>query len=623
MLPSFFGEKKSGLSERQGYGTYVTPISLPPEATTRSLVLSLTPSDTAGRYVVTDLAGQALSPVVEQGKVGVELDASLPQRVPSEVPLRYGLPETILVWVQVSNFHQEIGGIWGAPKLVEATYAFRSAKVQSMIDGLLVGLMVLFGIYHMVIYLQGRRDPILLSFSLLCFLVGVRTAVMARYPELFIGAWTVDDYSVWLKVEFLTLPLCVLAFGYYFKAFSLLFMQPLWVWRSITSSGWLLVALIIVTPTTFSTSLLGVLQAHMVAGVFWLAFRLFTAWQARVPYIDLVLLGGLALALTITQDTLHARQIINTGHFAHYVFGVFLFVQSMIISRRYSETVDERDDLTQRVMKQAALLAHESDQRTVAEIAQRDAERALRVQAEAKMTLFGEAVHHINNPLNHILGSLHGLASRQSEVRQLTNNLFPDDEELSNDAREVKEKYSEHFEDALGFYESATNAIERAASTIQLLRALSGVDGIAYKSIYFGDIWEIIASRSMMLTQLISPKCIDDLVSQRCVGHPAMYAQALELIIGSFTVPEDQIGMIRRVGDDAVAPLRMKASRQEQEPQEMLGTFFDLEVGFSSGVEAQDADRTVEIVQYLLEPYGSQVSFDGQSYRLSVLTKLG
>ena len=67
----------------------------------------------------------------------------------------------------------------------------------------------------------------------------------------------------------------------------------------------------------------------------------------------------------------------------------------------------------------------------------------------------------------------------------------------------------------------------------------------------------------------------------------------------------------------------MKASRQGQEPQEMPGTFFTLEVGFSSGVEAQDADRTVEIVQYLLEPYGSQVSFDGQSYRLSVLSKLG
>ena len=295
----------------------------------------------------------------------------------------------------------------------------------------------------------------------------------------------------------------------------------------------------------------------------------------------------------------------------------------MIISRRYSEMVSDRDDLMQRIMKQAALLAHESDQRTLAEIAQRDAEHALRVQAEAKMTLFGEAVHHINNPLNHILGSLHGLASRQSEVRQLTNNLFPKDVELSIEAIEVKQKYSEHFEDALGFYESATSAIERATSTIQLLRALSGVDGIAYKSIYFGDIWEIIASRSMMLTQMMDPQCIDRLVGQRCVGHPAMYAQAFELMIDCFQASGDSSGFIRRVGEDSSGPLRLNASREGAPPKEMDATFFTLEIGFHGPVPAEDVGRTVEIVQYLLEAYGTRVSFVEGLFRVTLLSKLG
>ena len=81
------------------------------------------------------------------------------------------------------------------------------------------------------------------------------------------------------------------------------------------------------------------------------------------------------------------------------------------------------------------------------------------------MTLFGEAVHHINNPLNHILGSLHGLAARQSEVRKLTNDIFDSDEALSDEAQ-----YRAHFDDAQDFYESALSAIVRATSTVKLLR---------------------------------------------------------------------------------------------------------------------------------------------------------
>ena len=44
------------------------------------------------------------------------------------------------------------------------------------------------------------------------------------------------------------------------------------------------------------------------------------------------------------------------------------------------------------------------------------------------------------------------------------------------------------------FYESATSAVERAASTVQLLRALSGIDGVSYKGIYLGDIWGLVES---------------------------------------------------------------------------------------------------------------------------------
>ena len=68
------------------------------------MVLSLSPADTAGRFQVTDLDGNPLSPVVHQGRIGVDKESTIPQRVPSQVPLKLGLPENILVWVQIGNF---------------------------------------------------------------------------------------------------------------------------------------------------------------------------------------------------------------------------------------------------------------------------------------------------------------------------------------------------------------------------------------------------------------------------------------------------------------------------------------------------------------------------------------
>ena len=77
----------------------------------------------------------------------------------------------------------------GGPVLIEATDAFRGERVRSMIDGVMVGLMLVFAIYHLVLYAQGRRESVLLAFALLCILVGVRSGVMARYPESFITDW--------------------------------------------------------------------------------------------------------------------------------------------------------------------------------------------------------------------------------------------------------------------------------------------------------------------------------------------------------------------------------------------------------------------------------------------------
>ena len=277
-----------------------------------------------------------------------------------------------------------------AAALGDATHAFRAERVRSMVDGVMIGLMTIFALYHLILYAQGRREKVLLSFALLAHWVALRSAVMARYPESMVSEWSVFHYELWLKIEFMTLPLSVLTFAYYFRSFSDHFIYPKLVWRFVFGTAMILIAVLVVSPSTLSSSLLGVLQIHMILGVIWIVWRLVVAWRDNVNYINYVLIGGLILGGTVVQDTLHFHGGLGNRTLCPLCFGLFLFLQSLIISRRHFETVNERNSLTERVLKQATMLAHESDKRALAEGAQREAEYALRVQAEARMTLFGK-----------------------------------------------------------------------------------------------------------------------------------------------------------------------------------------------------------------------------------------
>ena len=620
-LPAFFGDARSGVDARQTVVTYATRLRLPKFEATQALMIRFHPSDTAARYRVTTLDGTPLSPIVSQGRPGADLASTLPKRVPSLLPLDLDLPDEVVVWMEIANFHQEIGGTWGTPQLWDAEQAFRAERVRSMVDGVMIGLMTIFALYHLILYAQGRREKVLLSFALLCALVAVRSAVMARYPESMVSEWSVFHYEFWLKVELMTLPLSVLTFAYYFRSFSDHFIYPKLIWRVVLVTALVLLALIVVSPSTFSSNLLSLLQTHMILGVIWIVWRLVVAWRDNVNYINYVLIGGLILGGTVVQDTLHSMGVWETGHYAHYVFGLFLFLQSLIISRRHFETVNERNSLTERVLKQATMLAHESDKRALAEGAQREAEYALRVQTEARMTLFGEAVHHINNPLNHILGSLHGIAARQSDIRKLTGEIFDEDELLSPEALAVKRQYEDHFEGGFDFYESATSAVERAASTVQLLRALSGIDGVSYKSIYLGDIWSLVESRSAMVAKLIDTSTLEGLFEKRCLGHPAMYAQALELLINSYVVEDDAQGFIECDAEDEPVSFRMKRAMEEG-AQETSGKALRLRLRFEPRAHTKDSEKVLGIVRHLLEPYGSQVDLEDGVYRLTILTEI-
>ena len=92
----------------------------------------------------------------------------------------------------------------------------------------------------------------------------------------------------------------------------------------------------------------------------------------------------------------------------------------------------ERDRLNIENLQASEALVEESLMRS-------EAERRARIEAETKVMVFSDAVHHLNNPLNHIVGSnqvTHDLSSQlNGKLNRLlhTDPIDPETEEVRLD----------------------------------------------------------------------------------------------------------------------------------------------------------------------------------------------
>ena len=124
-----------------------------------------------------------------------------------------------------------------------------------------------------------------------------------------------------------------------------------------------------------------------------------------------------------------------------------------------------------------------------------------------------------------------------------------------------------------------------------------------------------------MVAQLIDKSTLQDLLGKRCIGHPAMYAQALELLINSYVIEDDAQGFIECDAEGKPVSFLMKRAGEEG-TQETAGRALRLKLRFEPRASTKDSEKVLGIVRHLLEPYGSQVDLQDGVYELTILTEV-
>lgn len=508
-------------------------------------------------------------------------------------------PGELILMVHVSSHSYPRGGIRRVVQLDRLSDAKATLGKHFAQASLTLGVLVIIGLYHFILFLLRRQQLRALYFALFCFAVALRETVMSGILTSVGLSSSALRYAWLFKIEYAAIPAMVVFCGTYVS--SLLpdkwFRRFVW-WISGVLGG-VLVLLALVEEAGRLPRYLEFYQGHVVLGlVVAVVYIVMRAWQ-RYPFAKSILFSFGVIAAGAINDILHTNSIIQTAFIASYSVIAFVLLQSIILSRANAKAHAERDELMSRVMEQTSRLAEESQRRANAEL-------EARVEAESKILLFSNAVHHLNNPLNHIQGVSRMAANRAENLERAILELLGDETD-DPVAAQVRAQFASEFNVLADDFEVLTNAAHRSANTVKLLRIVSGMDGASTEPSSIGELCRILDIRLTGSLQGLLRDLGMEHAGTMVVGHPLLYAEAIELIEGA----------CRQLG------LSVETLRLERRDARAILCFGIPGVEVEEAIDGVDATaqpfgRAGELIKLLLKAYGSELKVLDNSVELDL-----
>ncbi len=307
-----------------GFGTYRLEVLLGPSAAVLGLRI---PQIGAAAWIYWN------GVLVYQGGVpGTSRAEETPAWKPGTVILE-DLRQVNELRVLVSNHHDLAAGILDPIHMGNPQLIFEGRQGALLGGVFVIGVLAMIGVYHLFLFAYRPRDRSPVLFGMICLLLAMRVLVTGEF-----FLWDLlpaVGFETVMKISYLTFSIAVMLFPSF-----LLSLFPDRRWRYLQWITWFLGGLysvvILVTPAHFYTRLLFSFQMFTLVVGIALIVVLIGAIRRRMPGAILFLSGFGVLFLATVNDILNTLFIIRTVPLASPALVVFIFFQSLVITKQFA-----------------------------------------------------------------------------------------------------------------------------------------------------------------------------------------------------------------------------------------------------------------------------------------------
>ncbi|MDT9721994.1 ATP-binding protein [Paenibacillus sp. ClWae2A] len=284
--------------------------------------------------------------VSESGIVGRTLKESSSYKVPALIRMEAGQTQADII-IQVSNYTHRKAGLFGSLTIGEYNQLNQSMKYKLVSESMIIGCMLIMGLYHILLYTLLRKNRESLYFGLICILLAMKNSSDSQYilSELIPGM----SGDTFLKIEYLgflgSSPLALLfCYSIFPNEMSKRLRDIFWI------PGLLFTLFILFTPAQVYTKFALFMQAYAILIGFVIIQYVVRAAMKNVAGARWMLAGTVVFFITVVNDILMNNGMIRTGIYFSYGLLFLILCLSIVVSTRFSNAMKTNERLSSRLL---------------------------------------------------------------------------------------------------------------------------------------------------------------------------------------------------------------------------------------------------------------------------------
>lgn len=335
-----------GKVSNTGYGTYRLQIKFPKKevGTIKALYL---PSISSAYTLWIDGKIQA-----SNGTVGTSKNSMKPKKGEKVVQFEVSSTKVELV-IQNSNYDQRKAGIFESILIGEPNVLLDYQEDNLIFRSIIIASLIMIGLYHFALFAFRRNELSLIFFGSLCLMIAIRTIFLQDSLALYLFPFI--NWELGVKLEYLGASLGCL--------FLYLFTYTLYSDDMSTKIRKLIIFVmsmyslfIMIVPVMIFTKAMLLMQMMIFVVFLYLLYIYVKVFIKQRTGSVLNAVGLLILFICYVNDLLKFNGVINSIELTSISLVFYLFIQSIILSKSYSMSVQRSDQLTKDLSNLNALL---------------------------------------------------------------------------------------------------------------------------------------------------------------------------------------------------------------------------------------------------------------------------